>query len=87
MRSGEFLKGIFWASLVAQRVMDLSAILETQVPSLGWEDPLEKEMSTHCNILDWGITWTKSDMTEQLTQHNIYFPITRIDAITSRMDM
>ena len=48
---------MFWASLVAQRVMDLSAILETQVPSLGWEDPLEKEMATHSSILAWKIPW------------------------------
>ena len=33
-----------WASLVAQLVKNLSAVQETQVHSLGWEDPLEKEM-------------------------------------------
>ena len=32
---------------------------ETQVPSLGWEDPLEKEMATHPNILAWRIPWTE----------------------------
>ena len=32
---------------------------ETQVQSLGWEDPLEKEMATHSNILAWGIPWTE----------------------------
>ena len=30
---------------------------ETQVPSLGGEDPLEKEMATHSSILAWGIPW------------------------------
>ena len=35
-----------WASLVAQRVKCLPAMRETLVPSLGWEDPLEKEMET-----------------------------------------
>ena len=30
---------------------------ETQVGSLGWEDPLEKEMATHCSILAWRIPW------------------------------
>ena len=30
---------------------------EMQVPSLGWEDPLEKEMATHSNILAWEIPW------------------------------
>ena len=32
---------------------------ETQVLSLGWEDPLEKEMATHSSILAWRIPWTK----------------------------
>ena len=30
-----------------------------QVQSLGWEDPLEKEMATHCSILAWRIPWTE----------------------------
>ena len=32
---------------------------ETQVQSLGWEDPLEEEMATHSSILAWKISWTK----------------------------
>ena len=36
-----------WASLVAQLVKNLPAMQETWVQSLGWEDPLEKEMATH----------------------------------------
>ena len=32
---------------------------ETQVRSLGWEDPLEKEVATHASILAWKIPWTK----------------------------
>ena len=32
---------------------------ETQVQSLDWEDPLEKEMATHCSILAWEISWTE----------------------------
>ena len=32
---------------------------ETQVQSLGWEDPLEKEMATHSSILTWEIPWTE----------------------------
>ena len=39
------------ASLVAQMVKNLPAMQETQVPSLSWEDPLEKEMATHSRIL------------------------------------
>ena len=41
-----------WASLVAQTVKNLPAMQETQVQSLNWEDPLEKEMATHSSILD-----------------------------------
>ena len=47
-----------WASLVAQTVKNLPARQETQVPSLGREDPLEKEMATHFRILAWEIPWT-----------------------------
>ena len=39
------------ASLVAQMVKNLPAMQETQVQSLGWEDPLEKGMATHSSIL------------------------------------
>ena len=38
---------------MAQSVKNLPAIQETQVLSLGWEDPLEKEMATHSSILAW----------------------------------
>ena len=41
--------------MVAQRVKNPSAMPETWVLSLGWEDPLEKEMATHSNILAWEI--------------------------------
>ena len=41
------------ASLVAQTVKHLPTVLETQVQSLGREDPLEKEMATHSSILAW----------------------------------
>ena len=67
-----------WASLVAQTVKRLSAMWETWVRSLGWEDPLKKEMTTHSSTLAWKIPWTEepgrlesspckeSDMTERL---------------------
>ena len=48
-----------WASLVAQTVKHLPAMLETWVRSLGREDPLEKEMATHSSILSWRIPWTE----------------------------
>jgi len=38
---------------VAQTVKNLPAMQETQVQSLGWEDPLEKEMATHSSVLAW----------------------------------
>ena len=41
--------------LVAQRVKRLPAMQETRVQSLGWEDPLEKEMATHSTVLTWRI--------------------------------
>ena len=44
-----------WASLVAQMVKNPPAMRETQVPSLGWEDPLQEEMATHSTILAWRI--------------------------------
>ena len=48
-----------WASLVGQRLKRLPAMWETWVQSLGWEDPLEKEMATHSSILAWRIPWTE----------------------------
>ena len=45
----------FWASLLTQLVKNLSAMWETWVRSLGWEDPLEKGMVTHSSILAWRI--------------------------------
>ena len=53
-RSLQFLS---LSSLVAQRLKCLPAMRETRVWSLGWEDPLEKEMATHSNILTWRIPW------------------------------
>ena len=40
-------------------VKNLPAMQETQVPSLGWEDPLEKGAATHSSILAWRIPWTE----------------------------
>ena len=45
--------------LVAQVVKNLPAMQETWVRSLCWEDPLEKEMAIHSNILAWEIPWTE----------------------------
>ena len=48
-----------WTSLVAQMVKNLPAMQETQVRSLGREDPLEKGMAIHSSILAWRIPWTE----------------------------
>ena len=53
------LAASIWASLVVQLVKNLPAVQETWVQSLGWEDPLEKEMATHSSILAWKISWTE----------------------------
>ena len=45
--------------LVAQMVKRLPTMLETQVRSLGREDPLEKEMATRSSTLAWKIPWTE----------------------------
>ena len=44
---------------MAQRLKRLPAMWETWVQSLGWEDPLGKEMATHSSILAWRIAWTE----------------------------
>ena len=44
---------------MAQAVKNPTAMQETQVQSLGWEDSLEKGMATHSSILAWRIPWTK----------------------------
>ena len=46
-------------SLVAQTVKNLPAMQETQVRSLGQEDPLEEDMATQSSILAWRIPWTE----------------------------
>ena len=69
-------------------VKNLPAMQETQVQSLGWEDPLEKGMETHSSILAWEIPWTKkpgglqfmrsqeSDTTAQLIHTHTHTSVT-----------
>ena len=64
----ELLICLFWASLVAKSVKNLPAMQGTQVQSLGWEDPLEKEMATHSSILAWRIPWTEES---EATVHRV----------------
>ena len=56
------------ASLVALAVKNLHAMQETQVRSLGPEDPLEKGMATHSSILAWRIPWTEEPKGLQSTE-------------------
>ena len=63
---GDEENGLTW---VAQRVKNLPAIQETQVQSLGWKDPLEKEMETHFSILAWRIPI--DSRTWQATVHGV----------------
>ena len=53
----DFRNRVSWASLVAQRVKNLSAMRETWAWSLGWEGLLEKGMATYSSILAWRIPW------------------------------
>ena len=50
---------VLWTSLMVQWVKNPPTMQETQVLSLGQEDPLEKEMATHSSILAWEIPWTE----------------------------
>ena len=50
---------LLMASLMAQTVKNEPAMWDTEVQSLGQENPLEKKMATHCNILAWRIPWTE----------------------------
>ena len=77
---------VWGASLVAQTVKNLPTMQETRVWSLGWEDPLEKGLTTHSSILAWripmdrGAWWAtvhgvaESDMTERLKNKSVNTP-------------
>jgi len=56
-----------WASLVAQLVKNPSAMQETWVQSLTWEDPLEKGKATHSSILAWRIGHNRELVTDRET--------------------
>ena len=57
--SGSFALAKFHMEFMAQLVKNLPAVQETWVQTLGWEDPLGKEMATHSRILAWRIPWTE----------------------------
>ena len=66
---------ILYIYMVAQTVKNLPEMEDTRVQSLGWEDPLEKEMATPSSILAWKIPWTEEpgglqSMVLQRFRHN-----------------
>ena len=56
---------LYGRNLEAKMVKNLPAMQKTQVRSLGWEDPLEKGMTTHFSILAWRIPWLEKSMGSQ----------------------
>ena len=69
------LSRIFWAFLMTKTVKNLYALQETQIQSLGQEDPLEKELATLSSILAWRTPWTEESgrlqfMGSQRVRHN-----------------
>ena len=60
----------FCASLVPQLVENPSSMWEAWIPSLGWEDPLEKGTATLSSILAWRIPWTVQSMGSQRIGHD-----------------
>ena len=70
------------ASLVAQTVRRLFTMWETQVRSLGWEDPLEKETAIHSSTIAWKIPWTRGAW--QTTVYGVAKSRTRLSDFTSQ---
>ena len=65
-----FLTHCLMTSLVAQTVKRLSTMWEIRVWSLGWEDPLEKEMAIHSSTIAWKIPWTEDPGRSQRVGHD-----------------
>ena len=68
-KSGTWLSLLMGASMVALTVQSLLAVQDTQIRSLSWENPMEKEMATHSSILDWRIPMDRG--TWQATVHGL----------------
>ena len=75
------LQGNTPVSLVAQMVKRLPTMRETGVQSLGWEDPLEKEMATHSSTLAWRTPWREEP--GRLLFHGVTKSRTRLGDFTS----
>jgi len=71
LNKSSFLKLMYnWASLIAQMVKNLPVMQETSIRSLGQDDPLEKGMAAHSNILAWRIPWTDHGIAKSGKQLN-----------------
>ena len=57
------------------------------VPSLGWEDPLEKEMATHSSILAWKIPWTEEPGGLQRVEHNRATSLSHMDPFSRNVSL
>ena len=58
---------------MAQLVKNPPAVRETWIPSLGWEDPLEKGTAPHSSILAWRMPWTVHGAAESQTRPSDFF--------------
>ena len=72
LHSGGIVAG---ASLLAQLVKNSDAMKKTLVRSLSQEDPLEKEMATHSNILAWEIPWEEDPCRAQSMELQCWTPL------------
>ena len=65
---GSSVHGIFQARMakLAQLVKNLPVMQETQIQSLGWDDPLQKKIAIHSSILAWEIPWTEEPESKEL---------------------
>ena len=60
---------VFPGGLVVKNLPAVQKMQETWVQSLGWEDPLEEGMATHCSVLAWRIPWAEEP--GELTVHRV----------------
>ena len=78
-----------WTSLVVQTVKLLPTMRETRVRSLGWEDPLKKEMAIHSRTIAWKIPWTEEPgrlqpmESQRATTEWLYFHFLFLKVITT----
>ena len=68
---------------MAQQVKNPPAMQETQLQSLGWEDPLEQETATHSSIFAWEIPWTeKPGRLQSMGSQRVEFYLATVDGVS-----